>query len=134
MQSCTKAEMLLGALGLCFALGACADTLSPDKFRQNLASYSVLPGNKALFMNAESFRMNWAYSAPTPQAAVDNAKTFCEATATENGEDARRCVPVAINDRQVYDPISGQIDEQNSTAQQLQQLQQVQSLMNGMRR
>ena len=93
---------------LCVTIVGCTTILDPDKFRQNLAEYSVEPGNKAMVINTQSAQIYWVWSRDTPQAAIDSAKANCVAAATAPGD----CVPVAINDKQVYDPIPGALAAQ----------------------
>jgi hypothetical protein len=114
--------LLLPALSIA---AGCTMTLNPDKFRQNLAQYAMQQGNKALFMNTQSMNMYWTWNRDTPQEAIDAAQANCIADAGRYGSDPSNCVPVAINDKQIYDPIPGALaakQEQDNLNSQLMSL------------
>lgn len=106
----------IGCLGLLIVVAGCS--LDPNKFRQVLAKYYIEPGNKALVMNTQSFVSYWAYGRQTPQDALDAAKADCIRDSGFGGADT--CVTVAINDKQIYDPIPGAMADQQQQQQFLQ--------------
>lgn len=109
---------------LCAFLAGCETTptyyLSPDTFRKFLAKYSVQPGNKAAYINTDDrgdFWLNSVMNGSSPQEALDLAKSECEKRALSKGYDPEKCVPVAVNDKQLYDPIPGAVDNARQAAQ-----------------
>ena len=112
----------LGASLLCALLGGCQTTvsqkggLSPAKFQENMAKYAMLPGNKAIYLNTKLALWWVASNQSTPEAAANAAKAGCEEFAALHEEDPTRCVPVAVNDKQIYDPVPGAIQQEKNQA------------------
>lgn len=108
--------LAVGAL----ALSACGGGLDPEKFQQHLATYSTLETNKAMVMNSQNYRLFWVWDRASPERALGDAKASCEG---EGGISS--CVPIAVNDTQLYNPVPGAIaaqQRQNEMNQQTQRL------------
>ena len=50
------------------------------------------------------FVVQSTFGRPNAQSAIDEARRFCEDNALANKLDQGKCIPVAIDDRVVYDP------------------------------
>jgi hypothetical protein len=77
-------------------------------FAEAIAKYSVGSGHRAMYANITGDQM-WSIAVskighPNAQSAISEAKRLCEEHAIANKLDPGKCTPVAINDRQVYDP------------------------------
>jgi hypothetical protein len=97
------------ALGIAIAATGC--TLDVDKYRQSMAEYAIKPYNKSYFMNTTNYGYWMSWGQKTPDAAIDAARAGCEKNTSGH------CVPVALNDRQLYDPVPGALEKQESDAQ-----------------
>jgi hypothetical protein len=119
MERCARMTIpVLCVLCVATVIGCTTTMLSPDKFRQTMAQYALKPGNKALFLNTQTFYSSSSWGYDTPQGAIDRARGDCvaQAAAPDN------CVPVAVNDKQIYDPIPGALAAQQQQQQEQDQL------------
>jgi hypothetical protein len=60
--------------------------------------YANLTGNQMWSIVQSKFGQ------PSEQSAIAEASQACEGNATQNNLDPGKCVPVAVDDRQVFDP------------------------------
>lgn len=100
---------LMGAFLMVFG---CEDEryLSPDLVQQHMAQYAVMPANKAVYLAKHpdlNFSMYWVSGRASPDDALNAAKAACEGAAAAKKIDLLVCVPMAVNDRQIYDPVPG---------------------------
>jgi hypothetical protein len=77
-------------------------------FAEAIAKYGIGSGHRAMYANITGDRM-WSiaqskFGKPNTQSAIYEARRLCEEHAVVNKLDPGRCVPVAVDDRQVYDP------------------------------
>jgi hypothetical protein len=77
-------------------------------FAEAIAKYSIGSGHRAMYANITGDRM-WSiaqskFGQPNAQSAIYEARRLCEEHAVVNKLDPGKCVPVAVDDRQVYDP------------------------------
>ena len=77
-------------------------------FAEAIARYGVGSGHRAMYANITGDRM-WSivlskFGKPNAQSAIDEARRLCEDHAVANKLDPGQCIPVAIDDRVVYDP------------------------------
>ena len=77
-------------------------------FAEAIARYGVGSGHRAMYANITGDRM-WSlaqskFGKPNAQSAIDEARRWCEDHAVANKLDPGKCIPVAIDDRVVYDP------------------------------
>ena len=120
-----SAAVLLAAFGCLYAsTPAAAQSAAPDKiltantvpnypisrvtFAEALAQYRVGAGHRAMYANITGNQM-WSlaqskFGEPDAQSAIYEARQLCEAHAVPNRLDPGQCVPVAVDDWQVYDP------------------------------
>jgi hypothetical protein len=99
-----------------FAVAACESTMDPDKYQQIMAKYAVLDTHKAIVVDTENYKFYYTWSQSSPDQALARAKSNCE------GESGQPCVPVAINNTQVYDPLSGSVAKQQRNDESNRQL------------
>jgi hypothetical protein len=117
----------VGAVLLSLATADCAGSryLDPDKFQQNMAQYATLPDNKAVYISMDEnsdFEMFWSSGARSVLEAASEAKSACENYSTGHKADPKRCVPVAQNDKQIYDPVPGSIEARQRAEREAQQV------------
>ncbi len=77
-------------------------------FAEAIARYGVGSGHRAMYANITGDRM-WSiaqskFGKPNAQSAIYEARRLCEDHASANKLDPGKCVPVAVDDRQFYDP------------------------------
>jgi hypothetical protein len=77
-------------------------------YEEVLAKYRVGSGHKAIYANLTGNQM-WSlvqstFGQPSEQAAIAEARQACEDYATQSNLDPGKCIPVAVDDRQVFDP------------------------------
>lgn len=77
-------------------------------FAEAIARYGVGSGHRAMYANITGDRM-WSiaqskFGKPNAQSAIHEARRLCEEHAVVSKLDPGKCVPVAVDDRQFYDP------------------------------
>ena len=77
-------------------------------FAEAIARYAIGSGHRAMYANITGDRM-WSitqskFGEPSAQSAIYEARRLCEGHALANKLDPGKCVPVAVDDRQFYDP------------------------------
>lgn len=77
-------------------------------FAEAIARYGIGSGHRAMYANITGDQM-WSiaqskFGAPNAQSAIYEARRLCEEHAVANKLDPGKCVPVAVDDRQFYDP------------------------------
>jgi hypothetical protein len=77
-------------------------------YEEVIAKYRIGSSHKALYANLTGNQM-WSivqskFGQPSQQAAIAEARQACEDHATQSNLDPSKCVPVAVDDRQVFDP------------------------------
>lgn len=77
-------------------------------FAEVIARYGVGATHRAIYANITGNQM-WfivqsQFARPSAQSAIDEARRLCEGHAVANKLDPGKCIPVAIDDRVVYDP------------------------------
>ena len=77
-------------------------------YEQVIAKYRIGSAHKAVYANLTGNQM-WSiaqskFSQPSQQSAIAEARQACEDHATQSNLDPSKCVPVAVDDRQVFDP------------------------------
>jgi hypothetical protein len=77
-------------------------------YEEVIAKYRIGSGHKAVYANLTGNQM-WSivqskFGQPSEQSAIAEARQACEDHATQNNLDPGKCVPVAVDDRQVFDP------------------------------
>jgi hypothetical protein len=77
-------------------------------YEEVIAKYRIGSSHKALYANLTGNQM-WSivqskFGQPSQQAAIAEARQACEDHATQSNLDPGKCVPVAVDDRQVFDP------------------------------
>jgi hypothetical protein len=76
-------------------------------YEQVLAKYRIGSEHKSVYTNLTGNQM-WSivqskFGRPTQQSAIAEARQACEDYATQSNLDPGKCVPVAVDDRQVFD-------------------------------
>ena len=77
-------------------------------FAEAIARYGIGSGHRAMYANITGDRM-WSiarskFGQPDAQSAIYEARRLCEDHALASKLDPGKCVPVAVDDRQLYDP------------------------------
>lgn len=77
-------------------------------YEEVIAQYRIGSDHKAVYANLTGNQM-WSivrskFGQPSEQAAIAEARQACEDHATQSHLDPNKCVPVAVDDRQVFDP------------------------------
>ena len=77
-------------------------------FAEVIARFSIGATHRAIYANITGNQM-WfivqsQFGRPNAQSAIDEARRLCEGHAVANKLDPGQCIPVAIDDRVVYDP------------------------------
>ena len=77
-------------------------------YEEVIAKYRIGSDHKAVYANLTGNQM-WSIvqsqvGQPSQQSAIAEARPACEDHATQNNLDPGKCVPVAVDDRQVFDP------------------------------
>ena len=77
-------------------------------FEEIMANYRIGSDHKAMYANLTGNQM-WSLvqsksGAPNQQSAIAEARQACEDHATQTNLDPSKCFPVAVDDRQVFDP------------------------------
>lgn len=77
-------------------------------YQEIIAKYRIGTGHKAVYANLTGDQM-WSivqskFGQPSEQSAIAEARQACEDHATQNNLDPNKCTPVAVDDRQVFDP------------------------------
>jgi hypothetical protein len=77
-------------------------------FAEAIARYGIGSGHRAMYANITGNQMWFIAQSqlgkPSAQSAIDDARRFCENHAVANKLDPGKCIPVAVDDRVVYDP------------------------------
>ena len=77
-------------------------------YEEVIAKYRIGSVHKAVYANLTGNQM-WSiiqskFGQPSLQAAIAEARQACEDHATQSNLDPSKCVPVAVDDWQVFDP------------------------------
>ena len=77
-------------------------------YEEVIAKYRIRSGHKAMYANLTGNQM-WSiaqskFGQPSQQSAIAEARQACEDHATQSNLDPNKCVPIAVDDRQVFDP------------------------------
>ena len=77
-------------------------------FEEVMATYRIASVHKAIYANVTGNQM-WSlvqskFGQPSEQSAIAEARQACEDYAAQSNLDPSKCVPVAVDDRQVFDP------------------------------
>ena len=77
-------------------------------YEEVIAKYRIGSSHKAIYANVTGNQM-WCivqskFGQPSQQSAIAEARQSCEDHATQSNLDPNKCVPVAVDDRQVFDP------------------------------
>ena len=77
-------------------------------YEEVIAKYRIGSGHKAIYANLTGNQM-WSmvqskFGQPSQQSAIAEARQACEDHATQSNLDPSKCVPVAVDDSQVFDP------------------------------
>lgn len=77
-------------------------------YEEVIAKYRIASGHKAIYANVTGNQM-WSlvqstFGQPSEQSAIAEARHACESYAAQSNLDPGRCVPIAVDDRQVFDP------------------------------
>jgi hypothetical protein len=77
-------------------------------YEEVIAKYRIGSAHKAVYANLTGNQM-WSivqskFGQPSEQSAIAEARQACEDHATQGNLDPNKCVPVAVDDRQVFDP------------------------------
>ena len=77
-------------------------------YEEIIAKYRIASGHKAIYANVTGNQM-WSlvqsnFGQASEQSAIAEARQACEDYAVHNKLDPGKCVPVAVDDRQVFDP------------------------------
>jgi hypothetical protein len=77
-------------------------------FEEVMASYRIGNVHKAIYANVTGNQM-WSivqskFGTPNQQSAIAEARQACEDHAVRSNLDPSKCIPVAVDDRQVFDP------------------------------
>ena len=77
-------------------------------FEEVIATYRIGYSHKAMYANLTGDQMWFVatskFGKPNQQSAISEARQSCEDHAVRNNLDPSKCVPVAVDDRQVFDP------------------------------
>ena len=77
-------------------------------YEEVIAKYRIGSGHKAVYANLAGNQMWYIvqskFGQPSQQSAIAEARQACEDRATQANLDPNKCVPVAVDDRQVFDP------------------------------
>jgi len=76
-------------------------------YEEVIAKYRIGSYHKAMYANLTGNQM-WSiiqskFGRPSQQSAIAEARQACEDHATQSNLDPSKCVPVAVDDRQVFD-------------------------------
>ena len=77
-------------------------------YEEVIAKYRIGSGHKAVYANLTGNQM-WSivqstFGQPSQQSAIAEARQACEDHARQSGLDPSKCVPIAVDDQQVFDP------------------------------
>jgi len=77
-------------------------------YKELIAKYRIGSAHKAVYANLTGNQM-WAiiqstFGQPSQQSAIAEVRRVCEDHATQTNLDPGKCVPVAVDDQQVFDP------------------------------
>jgi hypothetical protein len=77
-------------------------------YEEVIAKYRIGSAHKAMYANLTGNQM-WSivqsqFGQPSQQSAIAEARRACEDHATQTNLDPGKCVPVAVDDWQVFDP------------------------------
>ena len=77
-------------------------------YEEVIAKYRIGSAHKAVYANLTGNQM-WSivqskFGQPSQQSAIAEARQACEDHATQSNLDPSKCVPVAVDDWQVFDP------------------------------
>jgi hypothetical protein len=77
-------------------------------YEEVIAKYRIGSGHKAVYANLTGNQM-WClvqskFGQPSQQSAVAEARQACEDHAVQTNLDPSKCIPVAVDDWQVFDP------------------------------
>ena len=77
-------------------------------YEEVIATYRIGSDHKAVYANLTGNQM-WSiiqskFGRPSQQSAIAEARQVCEDHATQSNLDPSKCVPVEVDDRQVFDP------------------------------
>ena len=77
-------------------------------YEEVIAKYRIGSAHKAVYANLTGDQM-WCiaqskFGQPNQQSAIAEARQACEDHATQSNLDPSKCVPVAVDDWQVFDP------------------------------
>jgi hypothetical protein len=77
-------------------------------YEEVIAKYRIASDHKAIYANLTGNQM-WSlvqskFGQPSQQSAIAEARQACEDYAAQSNRDPSKCVPVAVDDRQVFDP------------------------------
>jgi hypothetical protein len=77
-------------------------------YEEVIAKYRIGSSHKAIYANLTGNQM-WSmvqskFGQPSQQSAIAEARQACEDHATQTNLDPSKCVPVAVDDSQVFDP------------------------------
>ena len=77
-------------------------------YEEIIAKYRIGSDHKAVYANVTGNQM-WSlvqsnFGQASQQSAIAEARQACEDHAVHNNLDPSKCVPVAVDDRQVFDP------------------------------
>jgi len=77
-------------------------------YEEVIAKYRIGSGHKAVYANLTGNQM-WCivqskFGQPSQQSAIAEARRACEDHAVQTNLDPSKCIPVAVDDSQVFDP------------------------------
>jgi hypothetical protein len=77
-------------------------------YEEVIAEYRIGASHKAVYANLTGNQM-WSliqstFGQPSLQSAIAEARRACEDYAVQSNLDPGKCVPIAVDDRQVFDP------------------------------
>ena len=77
-------------------------------YEEVIAKYRIGSGHKAVYANLTGNQM-WSivqskFGTPNLQSAIAEARQACEDHAVQTNLDPNKCIPVAVDDQQVFDP------------------------------
>jgi hypothetical protein len=77
-------------------------------YEEVIAKYRIGYGHKAVYANLTGDQM-WSivqskFGQPSQESAIAEVRQACEHYATQTNLDPNKCLPVAVDDRQVFDP------------------------------
>jgi hypothetical protein len=77
-------------------------------YEEVIAKYRIGSGHKAVYANLTDNQMWYIvqskFGQPNQQSAIAEARQACEDHATQTNLDPDKCVPLAVDDREVFDP------------------------------